>query len=642
MPTAARGTAATLIARGGERWLVDCGEGTQRQLLRSGLGLVDLDLLLITHLHGDHYLGPARAAEDLRAAGARAARCASSGPRGLSRLMEVLRPVVGRTPFVARGRGARRALGGRRRRGDGYRVEHVPDAPHGPVARLRPGGGGPRPGAFDVAAAQRARRAGGPGLRRAPARRARSPPPAGGRCARPTCSGPRGPAAPSWSPATPSRATRRPRGGPRGGGAGARGDLPRRGARPRARDPPLAPPARRRRWRARPDVGPAGADPPLEPPRRRGRSARRPSASSPERPGAARLRPGGGAVPRARRADRAPGGRRRAPRGRRRAVGGTCYRGTRSTFNPVPRGRRRRWDGRAPAPAAHPRCAHSRACADKVLVDADQVRRTVARIAHEIVERHPDPDRPRAGRDPHARRAAGRPPGAADRRVRRDRARLRHRGHRALPRRRRPRQPPRRAAGGGRHGPRLRRLGARRDPGGRRPLHRAHHPRRHRRDLRLRPAARWCSSPCWWTAATASCRSGPTTSGRTCRPRAPSASSVRLDEMDGADEVVLEHDAEGTVVTRRSLTDDRRPRPCGDRAHPARRQPLRRGHASATSRRCRPSGAARSSTCSSRPPRAPRPRSSWPASASRPTSSTSRARARASRRGRPSRTRSSR
>ena len=49
VPTAARGTAATLISRGGERWLVDCGEGTQRPLLRSGLGLVDLDLLLITH-----------------------------------------------------------------------------------------------------------------------------------------------------------------------------------------------------------------------------------------------------------------------------------------------------------------------------------------------------------------------------------------------------------------------------------------------------------------------------------------------------------------------------------------------------------------------------------------------------------------
>ena len=57
VPSAARGTSATLIARGGARWLVDCGEGTQRQLLRSGLGLTDVDAVLLTHLHGDHFLG---------------------------------------------------------------------------------------------------------------------------------------------------------------------------------------------------------------------------------------------------------------------------------------------------------------------------------------------------------------------------------------------------------------------------------------------------------------------------------------------------------------------------------------------------------------------------------------------------------
>jgi len=57
VPSAARGTSATLVSRGGRRWLVDCGEGTQRQLLRSGVGLVDLDVVLLTHLHGDHANG---------------------------------------------------------------------------------------------------------------------------------------------------------------------------------------------------------------------------------------------------------------------------------------------------------------------------------------------------------------------------------------------------------------------------------------------------------------------------------------------------------------------------------------------------------------------------------------------------------
>lgn len=97
-PTAGRGVAATLIARGGERILVDCGEGTQRQLMRSGLGLVDLDLVLITHLHGDHVLGLPGL---LKTYGLRARerRLRIVGPTGLNRLFETLRPLVGRLPY---------------------------------------------------------------------------------------------------------------------------------------------------------------------------------------------------------------------------------------------------------------------------------------------------------------------------------------------------------------------------------------------------------------------------------------------------------------------------------------------------------------------------------------------------------------
>jgi ribonuclease Z len=55
-PTVERGSPAILLARGGERILVDCGEGTQRQLMRT-VGLGSVSLILITHMHGDHYLG---------------------------------------------------------------------------------------------------------------------------------------------------------------------------------------------------------------------------------------------------------------------------------------------------------------------------------------------------------------------------------------------------------------------------------------------------------------------------------------------------------------------------------------------------------------------------------------------------------
>src|SRR6201999_911428 len=41
----------------GDALLVDCGEGTQRQLLRSGAGFRRLDRLLLTHGHLDHVLG---------------------------------------------------------------------------------------------------------------------------------------------------------------------------------------------------------------------------------------------------------------------------------------------------------------------------------------------------------------------------------------------------------------------------------------------------------------------------------------------------------------------------------------------------------------------------------------------------------
>src|SRR6202451_1656968 len=57
VPSADRNQAGLLIEAGGRRIMIDCGEGTQRQLLRSGAGFRRMDRLLLTHGHFDHVLG---------------------------------------------------------------------------------------------------------------------------------------------------------------------------------------------------------------------------------------------------------------------------------------------------------------------------------------------------------------------------------------------------------------------------------------------------------------------------------------------------------------------------------------------------------------------------------------------------------
>lgn len=56
-PSARRGLSAHLVQYGPYRFLIDCGEGTQRQILRSGLGFRHLQTILLTHGHLDHILG---------------------------------------------------------------------------------------------------------------------------------------------------------------------------------------------------------------------------------------------------------------------------------------------------------------------------------------------------------------------------------------------------------------------------------------------------------------------------------------------------------------------------------------------------------------------------------------------------------
>src|SRR5437899_6680646 len=97
VPSARRGLPALLVRRGGERLLFDCGEGTQRQLVRS-IGLGEIDEIFLTHLHLDHWLGlPGMIKSfDLRD---RERPLTVRGPAPTVRLMEALSFTYGRLRY---------------------------------------------------------------------------------------------------------------------------------------------------------------------------------------------------------------------------------------------------------------------------------------------------------------------------------------------------------------------------------------------------------------------------------------------------------------------------------------------------------------------------------------------------------------
>jgi ribonuclease Z len=148
VPTAQRAPAAVLVRRGGDRILIDCGEGTQRQLLRSGVGLVDVEDIFVTHYHADHFLGLPGLLKTFALRG-REAPLHLHGPAGLADLVRSLARIFGRLTYrvelVEAGDGDVVVR-------DGYRIE-VFRTSHGVASvgySLVEDG---RPGRFDVGAA---------------------------------------------------------------------------------------------------------------------------------------------------------------------------------------------------------------------------------------------------------------------------------------------------------------------------------------------------------------------------------------------------------------------------------------------------------------------------------------------------------
>ena len=97
-PTPGRAPASLLVRRGGERLLFDCAEGTQRQLMRSTIGLPELREVFLTHFHADHYLGLPGMLKTFALRG-RELPITIYGPRGLTDLFLALRRIFGRLPY---------------------------------------------------------------------------------------------------------------------------------------------------------------------------------------------------------------------------------------------------------------------------------------------------------------------------------------------------------------------------------------------------------------------------------------------------------------------------------------------------------------------------------------------------------------
>jgi ribonuclease Z len=57
MPTPERGSSSIVIRKDREVIMLDCGEGTQRQMVKAGVGFQRDMRIFITHMHGDHILG---------------------------------------------------------------------------------------------------------------------------------------------------------------------------------------------------------------------------------------------------------------------------------------------------------------------------------------------------------------------------------------------------------------------------------------------------------------------------------------------------------------------------------------------------------------------------------------------------------
>jgi len=97
-PTVERNVSATAVVREGETLLFECGEGTQRQMMRYGVSFALSDIF-VTHFHTDHFLGIVGLLRTMGLQG-REEPMRLYGPRGAKRVLDhALALGVERAPF---------------------------------------------------------------------------------------------------------------------------------------------------------------------------------------------------------------------------------------------------------------------------------------------------------------------------------------------------------------------------------------------------------------------------------------------------------------------------------------------------------------------------------------------------------------
>ena len=97
-PIPERALSAALLSCGGRSVLFDCGEGTQSAARKAGVSLMKMDMIAITHYHGDHIFGIPGLLQTMYSAG-RTEPVYIAGPEGLADVMYHLMTLAGELAY---------------------------------------------------------------------------------------------------------------------------------------------------------------------------------------------------------------------------------------------------------------------------------------------------------------------------------------------------------------------------------------------------------------------------------------------------------------------------------------------------------------------------------------------------------------